>query len=269
VQQELLIEDLDGPWRHDERRLAVCMAASTALVLLALMLIEWPPAGLVRLAPPVLDVILERAPRTRAPPAQPEARPEVQPAPAESTAADVPAPASVTPDRTLPQARPAERPEPAPAPGAAAEDVVGTAAPVDWYAELERTAAEIGERAAAEPQSMHPEFDELRQIAALRYGPAPVKSPELAWGWETVEESGSGRTLLKRGNTYMVLDDRRLFNQEAFEKFEKHMVFILIPLGKKPPKNLPWVEIIRARYEYMREPDELPPLKQVSAEPED
>lgn len=259
MQQELRIEDLDGPWQ-DERRLAVCMAASAVFVLLALALVEWPPPSLLRLAPPVLDVILERQPARRAPPAQTDTRAESRPAaPAESVPAE--APAAVTPDRTVPQARPAERPEVAPVPATPAEDAPGTRAPVDWYAELERAAAAIGDRLAAEPQSMHPEFDELRRIAKLHYGKPQVNPPRDTW---TVEKDPYGRTLLKNGPFYRVLEDLRLFNQEAFQIFERHMIFVTIPLGRRKPKNLPWVEAIRARYEYMREPDELPPLKAVA-----
>ncbi|MGH6942798.1 MAG: hypothetical protein ACREH6_01070, partial [Geminicoccaceae bacterium] len=47
----------------------------------------------------------------------------------------------------------------------------------------------------------------------------------------------------------------------AFETFERHMLFFALPFGRRPPQNLPWIETLRARYEYLRDPDELPPLK--------
>ena len=43
------------------------------------------------------------------------------------------------------------------------------------------------------------------------------------------------------------------------------MIFVSTPIGSPKPKDLPWVETIRARYEYMREPDELPPIGTSSA----
>lgn len=262
MQAELFLNDLDEPWQHEQRRLAACMVIATAIVFLVLASLEWPlPSRLVPRLPAVLDVTLERPAARGA--SVPAARADVEPTPraatpTESAASAEPVTAGERADRALPQSRPAERDAEVATPGTAA------AAPVDWYAELERVAKEIGERTAREPGSMHPEFDELRRIAKLRYGPPRTNPPPPTW---EVEKDLYGRTLLKKGNFFRVLDDMRLFNQEAFRVFERHMIFVSIPLGRAKPSNLPWVDTIRARYEYMREPDELPPLKAAAPAP--
>ncbi len=279
---ELFFDDFAAP-SSEQRRLAICMALGAAIVMLVLMLVEWPPPGaLVRLIPPVLKVRLEHGPagRERGGPAA-----ETPPAPAEASAGEPAAPAALqredAPATSRPAAPPAaaavpqerlepvvvEQPATRPAAGAehsapAASGPALTSAPVDWYAELERVAAAVGAQAAAEPGSMHPEFDELRRIAKLRYGPPKTNPPPPAW--EAVKDP-YGRKLLKNGPFFMVLEDNRLFNQEAFEKFERHMIFVAIPLGRSKPSNLPWVEKIRERYAYFLEPDELPPLKAAAA----
>lgn len=249
---------LDEPaWNDRHHRMAVCMAISAVALFLVIALLDWPPRfDLPRLLPPELEITIR-------PPADLPG-PEVR---------DLPPPLPAAPEEPAEPPLPATAAEPA-APVQAAEPAApaaGTGRPaismpvpeapaarVDWYTELERAAAEVGARAAETPPSMHPEFDELRRVATLRYGKPQVNARAPAWA---AEKDPYGRTLLRRGNSYMVLEDPRLFNQYAFETFEKHMIFVEIPLGKAPPRNLPWVETIRARYEYLREPDELPPLK--------
>jgi hypothetical protein len=241
-------------WSRQDHRLAVCMAISTGL-LLVIGTIEWPALfELPRLIPLELEVSLRRPP-------PPQVR---EPSKAETEPLPQPAAPAVTEPR---QAAAAERPAVAtPHTGTASQaDSAATQpataeAPVDWYVELERVSAAVTASAAAEPQSMHPEFDELRRVAALRYGKPRTNKPPPG-DWE-VEKDSYGRTLLRRGNAYTVLDDPSVFNRYAFETFERHMLFFTLPFGRKPrPHNLPWVEAIRARYAYLREPDELPALK--------
>ncbi len=99
---------------------------------------------------------------------------------------------------------------------------------------------------------MHPEFDELRRIAALRYGP-----PQATAGHPLPEEFPDGRFPLSRN----------LVNEYAFGSFDSNMLVFTFPMGRPKPKNLPWVATIRARYEYLREPDELPPIGTTSVIP--
>lgn len=268
MQAALLIDE--PAWHPGRQRLALCMALSACALFLVIVTLDWPPSSfeLPRLAPLELEISLRQPSETTKPEDRtlppPDARPLPAPAiPTQTTeptapATEAPPAASARPAEPVEQAAGTERP------AVAAPQAEAPAARVDWYAELERAAAAVGARAAAEPKSMHPEFDELRRIAALRYGKPRTNEPAPAW---KVEKDLYGRTLLKRGNTYMILDDPRLFNQYAFETFEKHMIFFTVPFGRPPPKNLPWVETIRARYEYLREPDELPPLKSAPTEP--
>jgi hypothetical protein len=257
----------ESAWNDRHRRLAVCMAISTVALFLVIALVRWPPRlELPRFVPLELEITI-RPPADRSERDAPELPPPL-PAPAEAAEPALPATAE---EATAPvQAPESTRAQPAEK-AAASELPVGSTvvadappAQVDWYAELERVAAEVGARAAEEPQSMHPEFDELRRFAALHYGKPQIGQRKPTW---EAEDDPYGRTLLRRGDTYMILEDRRLFNQYAFETFEKHMIFVDIPLGRAPPKNLPWVEAIRARYEYLRDPDELPPLKVLPAVP--
>ena len=114
---------------------------------------------------------------------------------------------------------------------------------VDWAAELRREA-----RAAATAE--RPEDDVFyfannrreRAEAAVKY--APVPPPKRIW--DNVEKDIYGRTILRSGNCYRVLDDPRATNRWAFETFEQFMVYC-DPVAKGP-KKLPWVETIREMY---------------------
>lgn len=122
--------------------------------------------------------------------------------------------------------------------------------PIDWQGSLERASAEVVER-SAETVSLHPEFDELRRIAAVRYAePRTGKPPPI---WENVEKDIYGRTVVRIGNCYRVLDDPNVGNRYAFETFERTMTFCGGPGGKR--QEFPWVEEIKARYAYLRDPD--------------
>ncbi|HZD52333.1 MAG TPA: hypothetical protein VE175_04755 [Woeseiaceae bacterium] len=260
---------IDDPARIEQRqRLAICTAVSALGVLLIISTLRWPAGfDLARLAPPELELRLLKPADVREPERErpkrealptPQRQPESLPQPETP-----PLPRSETP--ALPQpAIPATRAEPqegaaAPErPTVAEPEAATTEAPVDWYVELEQAAAAVGDRAAEEPKSMDPEFDERRRIAASRYAKPRTNKPPPPW---KEEKDPYGRTLLRRGNSYMILDDPSGINRYAFETFERHMIFFTEPFGRRRPKNLPWVETIRARYDYMREPDELPPLK--------
>jgi hypothetical protein len=121
---------------------------------------------------------------------------------------------------------------------------------IDWQESLERASARtVAEH--AEVDSLHPEFDELRRIAATRYaGGRTGKPPPI---WENVEKDVTGRTILRSGNCFQVLDDPNVGNRYAFETFEQHLVFC--GWAKAPRQKFPWIKTIVARYQYLREPD--------------
>ncbi|HET6629833.1 MAG TPA: hypothetical protein VFG91_08655 [Woeseiaceae bacterium] len=238
---------LDDPtWNRQPQRLAVSMVVSTLAVLLLLSTVDWPPRfSFPRLIPVKLEVTLRDAPDVPAAEVrerpQAEARERPQAEAQERQQAEprlLPRPATVAPP-TEPEERVVATEPPA----------VSAAVPegVDWHVELERVAAEIVVRAAEAPQSMHPELDELRRIAALRYSKPITNKPPSNWQAE---------------HSFMIREDPGLVDRYALGTFEQHMIQFTIPFGRPRPKNLPWVETIRARYDYLgREPDELPLLK--------
>jgi hypothetical protein len=148
-------------------------------------------------------------------------------------------------------AEPAAEPDdPPPLRSAPGRDEPGDERKIDWQASLARAAADTVE-AHAEVDSLHPDFDELRRIAAVRYAePRTGKPPPI---WENVEQDIYGRTLLRSGNCFRVLDDTNVGNRYAFETFERFLVFCGGP--RHPRQKFPWVKAIVERYPYLREPD--------------
>ena len=259
---------IDEPlWDRHHQRLASCIAFSALALFLVIVTLDWPTQfDFSRLIPLELEVTVSPAPDRQEPELRKLSPPQARPVPRTESR-----PLSQTDAQPLqePVAPAAEAKPQAPAAPAEQPDVVTPQpatgeAPVDWYVELEMAAAAVGARAAEEVRSLHPEFDELRRVAAERYGKPSTNPPAPSW---QAEEDPSGRTLLRRGNSYMVLDDPNVTNRYAFETFERHTVFFTVPLGKRRPQNLPWVEAIRSRYDYMLDRDELPPLKQAPTQP--
>jgi hypothetical protein len=118
---------------------------------------------------------------------------------------------------------------------------------VDWEAEMiiaVRNAVDQMEN----PFTVNPNFEARRREAAIKFRPseAPIKK-EI---WDYVEKDQAGRTVLRFGNFYQVLDDPRLFNRDAFLTFERHMVFATY--RKYIPKELPWVKEVRNNHAYLR-----------------
>jgi len=114
----------------------------------------------------------------------------------------------------------------------------------DWYALIPEAA-----RAAVAEQpreySINPGMDEKRRQAATQFAPsrAPVKRPI----WENVEKDTMGRTLLRSGDCYRVLDDPNVGNRDAFETFGQFLVTCERPSER--PRMLPWVNEIKNRRE--------------------
>ena len=223
-----ILQPAPGSWDGDHRRLGYCLAVSAIVIFAGLAILRVPvQLGLIRQLPVVLDVRLRESAK----------RPEKQAAPPTETV-----PSSVPEQRTAPVPSVAEEADLTQAPV--------REAPIDWQGALERASADVVARSAETP-SLHPEFDELRRIAAVRYAkPETGKPPPI---WEHVEKDPYGRTVVRLGNCYKVLDDPNVGNRYAFETFEKTMTSC--NLSNPKPKNLPWVEEIRARYAYLRNPD--------------
>lgn len=233
----LLLDGYAGqPLPPDHRRLLGCLAVSA----LALTIAIWTVNVNLRfdfatLLPAILDVTLYDRP---SPPTSEQA--DDAPRPSEK----VPVPATDQPRAT--------DVTPAAPPVAGTADSETVSEPVDWYDTLDRVAADVGERHAI-ADSLHPEFDELRRIAARRYG--KPQTNKASPPWENVEKDIYGRTIMTFGNCFMVLDDDNLGNRYAFETFERNLMQCGISFGKRRPKNLPWVAIIQAKYPHLRDPD--------------
>ncbi|HEX5765412.1 MAG TPA: hypothetical protein VFY27_07575 [Woeseiaceae bacterium] len=199
------------------------------VVLGGLALLEWPWGNRLPGKPLEIEVSFPRD--EREPVAETPADPVEQPAAVEEVVAPEP-PRSAAVEEPQPPAAPAGQPQ------------------VDWQKSLERASAKTVEEHAG-MDSLHPEFDELRRIAATRYAePRTGKPPPI---WENVEKDVTGRTLLRSGNCFQVLDDPNVGNRYAFETFEQHLVFC--DWAKAPRQEFPWIRTIVARYQYLREPD--------------
>jgi hypothetical protein len=227
------------------RRLAYCIAISTLTVAALLSILDWPTEqrGAESLLV-AIELLL--------------ARQEEQPG---SEAAEDPQADDPIHDAAVPESD--DKPVAGPAADATAADPDEVAAAtvsegagedpereIDWQASLERASAETVE-ANSKSDSLHPDFDELRRIAAVNYAPPRTGKPPPIW--ENVEKDNYGRTLLRHGNCFRVLDDMNVGNRYAFETFEQHLIFCD---GRGPGRQeFPWVETIVARYAYLREPD--------------
>jgi hypothetical protein len=233
--------------RPGHRRLAWCIAASAVIVVGGLSLLEWPFAWRGSGQPPEIELALPRdEPR-------PLAEPPAEPAEQAAEEPPVPEPEDVVPE-PAPSVAAEEPSEPAAAPGGQRQ--------VDWQGALERASARTVEEHAG-VDSLHPEFDELRRIAATKYAePRTGKPPPI---WENVEKDVTGRTILRSGNCFQVLDDPNVGNRYAFETFEQHLVFC--GWARASRQEFPWIDTIVARYQYLREPDggEAGPAGQVPA----
>ena len=237
------------------RRLVYCTAASAVAILGFIVFFQWPAWQRDSTGTPVLELTLPRVapepePVADQPPEQPVDEPPILDE--EPEVVEPPQPAEV-----------AEEDEVSAVPSAPGDDDVPEQPQIDWRASLERASAEIVRRYSEIP-TLHPEFEELRRVAAERYAePRTGKPPPI---WENVERDIYGRTLLNLGGgCYKVLDDTNVGNRYAFETFEKYMTFCY--LAKAPRQKFPWIETIVERHAYLREPDG-GWLRKAAAEPE-
>ena len=211
------------------------MAVSTLLVLFGICLL---PGSFrtrnIASRPALLDVHLAEVPTA------------ADPAPVPPTTQ---APAEETPVEDLPEQAAAAVPA-APDP----DDLPAPQPQVDWYAAMQAAARNVGQQ-DNKTASMTPRFDRLRQHARrqFRASMAPVKKP----AWENVEKDQLGRTILRAGDCYRVLDDPSVANQWVQENFTQYIVFC--SNADPPPQELPFVADIIARYAYLRPEDSAGP----------
>jgi len=97
----------------------------------------------------------------------------------------------------------------------------------------------------------NPDLAEKRTRLSERYQPGTHEKPKPIW--ENVEVDTLGRTVLRDGNCYKVLDDPNVGSREAFERYGQ-FIAVCVYQGRYP-RELPWVDEIRQRYEYLRNPE--------------
>jgi hypothetical protein len=225
------------------RRLAYCLGISTLTVAVVLAVLDWPAArDAAEPMPAALELLLTPE-KIRARP-EPAEVPQTDPRDREEIVEQSDLTGIAAPQA---EASPAEAAQVA-TPASAARDDPDRE--IDWQASLERASAETV-RTHSTPDSLHPAFDELRRIAAVKYAPPRTGRPPPIW--ENVEKDIYGRTLLRHGDCFRVLDDMNVGNRYAFETFERHVVFC--EWRGEGRQTFPWVETIVARYAYLREPD--------------
>ena len=220
-------------WRADsEKRLRISMLLSASVVAAALSLVQLPaPRDIL----PMLELVVELTRmETRAEP-EPEALPP--PVPTEST-------------ETVSEAPPIEETLPLPAP--AATESPGDGEPADWEALRVEAIKQVLDEAAREQNvSVNPPFERARAEAAVRFRAS--LAPEERHVWDNVEKDQLGRTILRDGNCWRVLDDPSAVNRWAQETFGQYTVWCDFFLDGKG-RDLPWVAIIKERYPYLRDP---------------
>lgn len=212
-----------------DERLFVSMLAATAIVAFGLMLVQLPVI-------PGLSPLAELIVRIVETPDEPFRIEELQP---ETVYAE-----EVPPE---PEARTTD----------SAAPTVAEPAPVrDMMAELEaarqRAIDEFVDSQQEDWGYFNPDLTEKRRELSGQHQP-PTHPGERPI-WENVEKDTLGRTVLRSGNCYKVLEDPNVTRRDQFEVFDQNMVQCMIPLGRRQPRELPWVAIIRERYEYLRNP---------------
>lgn len=224
-------------WRDDpEKRLRFSMLLSATMLAAVLSLVELPAPRDVL---PMLELVVELSriePRT-----EPEPEELPPPIPTEST-------------ETVSEAPPAAETLPVPAPPAT--ETPGDGEPADWEAlQVEAIKQVLDEAAREASYTVNPPFERARAEAAVRFRAS--LAPEERHVWDNVEKDQLGRTILRDGNCWRVLDDPSAVNRWAQDTFGQYTVWCDFVLDGKG-KELPWVDIIRERYPYLRDPVLLP-----------
>ena len=119
--------------------------------------------------------------------------------------------------------------------------------PRDWYSELDKF-VESTDMFSDEPASLNPLLDEQRQLAAARYSKPDTRMPKKIW--ENTEIDQLGRTILRSGDCWRVLNDPSATRRWEFENFGQYIVNCTYQ--KKLPQMLPWVEEIVAKYPHLQ-----------------
>ncbi len=223
-----------GRWDDGrEERLLLSFLLAAAIVALVLALVRMPalPSFV-----PVMEVMVRivQSDETRKP---------------EESSASSASPSSAEPAEAEPTRSRAE-----PGPVIQTPDAVVPTAPsqaLDLDALREETVQQYLERTEEEAWAFDPRVDELRREGRLRYQPPTIDRPGPVW--ENVEQDQLGRTVLRDGDCWKVVDDPNVGSQYQFREFGQYLT--MCSFYRRPPRELPWVETIRERYDYLKYPD--------------
>lgn len=206
-------------WSHRSgRRLALNFLPASIIVLGALAVLRLP---VVELSLPMTELIVRILVE------------ETEQLAEQPFVDETPMPVEATPDLTSANAAPIPSPV-----------ITEPRDSTDWHA-LVPEAARAANDARPREYSVNPGFDEKRRVAAQQFAPsqAPVERPI----WENVERDTMGRTLLRSGNCYRVINDPNAGSREAFLIFGQFMATCERP--SDPPRALPWVSELQNRRE--------------------
>ena len=221
-----------------EQRLGFSMVLAAVMLAGILSLARLPAPGEFG---PILELVVEL---TRP---QPIVEPEPDSRPPPVTAGGEEPQRATTIPESLSESPPAE------------EQAAGEGAAIDWDVERDKAIKEVLDAIAREEAySVNPRFEAARREARVRFRAS--LAPEVLNAWDNVEKDQLGRTVLRLGdgNCFAILDDPSAVNRWAFETYQRNMVYCDFFFGGPQGKNLPWVEIIRERYPYLRDPVEIP-----------
>jgi hypothetical protein len=230
--------DFPGWQLESEKRIRISMLLSTVVITMMLSMVNLPAPQQVL---PLLELVVEltRVEQRAA------AEPEILPPPLLPQPVEEPLQEQVAAE---PQAQ-----------SAPANEAVEDGEPTDWEALRDDAIRMVLDAEAAKQLiSINPAFDKLRREAAVRFRAS--LAPGAVHAWDKVEKDQLGRTILRLGDgsCFRVMDDPSGVNRWAFETFDQHIVYCDFYFGGKKGKELPWVEIIRERYPYLRDPVLIP-----------
>lgn len=225
---ELRFAQSYADWRPSGRRLAVALSLSAVFVAMFLSLVtlphwDWAPAA----EDPVFELVI--------------VQPEEAIVPAPGRSADERS--KETPDEALRAIEPTVA-ETAEQTAVSPEDQPRPV--IDWYGELEKAAKDRSNY--SDSPSMSPKMDELRRVAKLVYDPVKESGPRPIW--ENIEKDQLGRTLLRAGDFYRVIDDTSVANQWVFRNFSQY-IFYYSPQDVVP-NELPFVAQVIERRPYLQ-----------------
>jgi hypothetical protein len=209
-----------------QRRLFVSMVLAALFIAGGLSLLRLPD---VPDWPPVLELVVQI----------------IKQAPSEVAAEDA------SPSTAAPASAETLRDADDPPPTAGTQDLQDSRPYTDWNAASERAVDSYVDSQLEDYGYVNRDLAERRRRSAGQYQPGTRELPKPIW--ENVEKDSLGRSVLRSGDCFKVLDDPNVgsrYTQETFGQYLVQCAYI-----RRPPKNLPWVEDLRERYEYLQDPD--------------